>query len=234
MEASETQEAVDLPATLWRPLPPPVALPRPLSPSTAGSVLIDDDSEDMITASALFASDEKADIALQRGRLIHRMLQNLPEIPAADRPGAAERYVSRAARFWPATERERLVSTVLSVLDNPHLTLLFAEGSQPEVSVMGTLTLRGEQRAVSGRLDRMAVLSDKVVIADYKTNRKPPRDADSAPLSHRAQLAIYREILQPLYPGKTIECWLIYTETGTLIQLHDALLARSLADLQTS
>ncbi len=234
VEAGETQEMVDLPTTLWRPLPPPVALPRPLSPSTAGSVLIDDDSEDMITASALFGSDEKPDIALQRGRLIHRMLQNLPEIPEADRQDAAERYVSRSARFWPAPERERLVSTVLSVLENPNLTSLFAEDSQPEVSVMGTLTLRGEQRAVSGRLDRMAVLADKVVIADYKTNRKPPREAAAAPLSHRAQLAIYREILQPLYPAKAIECWLIYTETGSVIPLDDALLAQSLADLQTS
>jgi ATP-dependent helicase/nuclease subunit A len=231
---AEAHETVDLPTTLWRPLPPPAALPRPLSPSTAGSILIDDDSADMITASALFVQDQKTDIALQRGRLIHRMLQNLPEIEVADRPAAAERYVDRAARFWPASERKSLVSTVLSVLENPHLPLLFSRGSQAEVSVMGTLTLRGEQRAVSGRLDRMAVLADKVVIADYKTNRKPPVDADSAPLSHRAQLAIYREILQPLYPAKTIECWLIYTETGTVIALDDALLARSLADLQTS
>jgi ATP-dependent helicase/nuclease subunit A len=162
------------------------------------------------------------------------MLQNLPEVPRADWVDAAERYVTRAARFWPAPERERLVSTVLSVLENPALTSLFAQGSQPEVSVMGTLVLRGEPRAVSGRLDRMAVLPDKVVIADYKTNRKPPRDADTAPLSHRAQLAIYREILKPLYPDKTIECWLVYTETGSLIRLDDSVLARSLADLQTS
>lgn len=233
-ELNEEQADIDLPPTLWRPLPPPVQLPRPLSPSTAGSILVDDDGEDMITASALFVSDEKPGIALQRGRLIHRMLQNLPEVPQAEWADAAERYASRAARFWPAHERERLVSTVLSVLENPHLAPLFGEKSQPEVSVMGTLVLRGEQRAVSGRLDRMAVLSDKVVIADYKTNRKPPRDAAGTPLSHRAQLAIYREILQPLYPSKTIECWLIYTETGAVIALGDELLARSLADLQTS
>ncbi|KQW27808.1 ATP-dependent DNA helicase [Rhizobium sp. Root274] len=233
-ESSEEQHTIELPKHLWRPLAPPIALPRPLSPSTAGSILIDDDSEDMITASALFVSDEKPDIALQRGRLIHRMLQNLPEVPRTEWADAAERYVNRSARFWPMPERQRLVSTVLSVLENPELTSLFTDGSQPEVSVMGTLMLRGEPRAVSGRLDRMAVLPDKVVIADYKTNRKPPRNADSAPLSHRAQLAIYREILKPLYPGKSIECWLVYTETGSLIRLDDTVLARSLADLQTS
>ena len=61
-----------------------------------------------------------------------------------------------------------------------------------------------------------------------------PLEAAQAPLSHRVQLAIYREILQPLYPGRQVECWLIYTENGSLIPLDDSLLQRSLADLETS
>ena len=99
---------------------------------------------------------------------------------------------------------------------------------------MGTMRLKGELRAVSGRIDRMAVLSDRVIIADYKTNRNPPSEAEQSPLSHRVQLAIYREILQPLYPGKEVECWLIYTENGSLIRPGVDLLQRSLADLETS
>jgi ATP-dependent helicase/nuclease subunit A len=122
----------------------------------------------------------------------------------------------------------------MSVLEDEALHPLFDAGSRAEVSVMGTMRIKGELRAVSGRIDRMAVLADQVIIADYKTNRNPPLEAAQAPLSHRVQLAIYREILQPLYPGKQIECWLIYSENGSLIRLDDSLLQRSLADLETS
>ncbi|UJW75486.1 double-strand break repair helicase AddA [Rhizobium sp. SL42] len=222
-----------LPAALSRPLPPPVSLPRPLSPSGAGSIVLDD-TDETLTASALFTEDKKADLALQRGRLVHRMLQTLPAIAASDRVQAAQRYADRAARFWPRPERESLVDTVMSVLEAPGLAPLFSNASQPEVSVMGTLMLKGEPRAVSGRIDRMAVLEDRVLLVDYKTNRNSPHHVRDVPLSHRAQLAIYSEILKPLYPTKPIECLLIYTETGTVIKLPEDVMRTSLADLETS
>jgi ATP-dependent helicase/nuclease subunit A len=232
-ETAAAETEMDLPVALSRPLPPPVHLPRPLSPSGAGSIVIDD-TDDMLTASALFSDEKKADLSLQRGRLVHRMLQTLPAIPPSERLQAAQRYADRAARFWPRHDRESLVETVMSVLDMPSLGPLFSSDSQPEVSVMGTLVLKGEQRAVSGRIDRMAVLDDRVLLVDYKTNRNPPRHVMDVPLSHRAQLAIYREILKPLYPTKPIECLLIYTETGTVLDLPEDVMRASLADLETS
>ncbi|MGO7770846.1 PD-(D/E)XK nuclease family protein, partial [Rhizobium ruizarguesonis] len=66
--------------------------------------------------------------------------------------------------------------------------------AQPEVSIMGTLTLEDRRYAVSVRIDRLAVLADRVVILDYKTNRVPPATEEAIPFAHRAQLAIYREI----------------------------------------
>jgi len=57
---------------------------------------------------------------------------------------------------------------------------------------------------------------------------------DAIPFSHRAQLAIYRELLKPLYPEKEIECLLAYTEAGTVVAVPAAELMRTLADLKTS
>ena len=51
------------------------------------------------------------------------------------------RYANRAARFWTAEQRERLVSTVMSVLEDESLGPLFSAGSRAEVSVMGTMRL---------------------------------------------------------------------------------------------
>ena len=99
---------------------------------------------------------------------------------------------------------------------------------------MGSFVLNGEERAVSGRIDRMAVVAGRVVLVDYKTNRSSPSSPAEAPLSHRAQLAIYREILRPLYPEHGFDCLLVYTETGTVIALDDITLSQSLAALKSS
>ncbi len=112
------QEGDALPAGLLEPLPALPSLPRPLSPSGAGTI-IDDGADDLAVRSPLFG--EKADVsslALQRGRLVHRMLQALPDLPEAEREEAARRYAERAARFWPTKERERLVAAVLRVIAN--------------------------------------------------------------------------------------------------------------------
>ncbi len=221
-----------LPSALSRPLPPQKILPKPLSPSGAGT-MIDDEADDLIVTSPLFGEKEKGGLALQKGKLVHRLLQVLTELPASDRRGAAQRYAERAARFWPASERAVLVDSVMSVLGHPGLEAIFSQRSQSEVSIMGTLALEGRDYAISGRVDRLVEDQDRVTVLDYKTNRIPPKDADSVPLTHRAQLAIYREILKPLYPAKTIDCVLVYTETAEVITLPPELLARSLAELKT-
>jgi ATP-dependent helicase/nuclease subunit A len=77
------------------------------------------------------------------------------------------------------------------------------------------------------------VLADRVVILDYKTNREPPATSDAIPFAHRAQLAIYREILAPLYPGRRIDCMLVYTEDASVHTLGDHTLSLALAGLKT-
>ncbi|MCJ7997621.1 double-strand break repair helicase AddA [Rhizobium cremeum] len=234
-ETEEKAEAAaeDLPEALLRPLPPQTSLPRPLSPSGAGSIVVDE-TDDALVTSPLFGEKASVGIALQKGRLVHRMLQALPAIAETERLAAARRYVERAARFWPQKERERLLETILSVLDHPDLRPVYSSRGEAEVAVMGTFILNGEERAVSGRIDRMAVIGNRVVLMDYKTNRTPPATISQVPLSHRAQLAIYREILRPLYPGKDFECLLVYTENGSVVALPDTLLSQSLAELKTS
>lgn len=222
-----------LPEALFRPLPSGPHLPRPLSPSGAGA-FIDDAGEDVTVWSPLFGEKTDSGIALQKGKLTHRMLQVLPSLPVDQRDAAARRYAERAARFWPSGDRERLVKTVLAILDHPDLEPVFSPLAQAEVSIMGTITIDGQPRAVSGRIDRLAVTDDRVILLDFKTNRSPPRTIEAVPFSHRAQLAIYRELLKPLYPQKEIECLLAYTEAGTVIAVPVANLMRTLADLKTS
>lgn len=231
--ATETRsqpETDTLPDALSTPLPEEPYLPKPLSPSEAGVIVMEDEGDALVT-SPLFGAKSPPNRAAQRGKLTHRLLQVLPDMPEGDRAAAARRYLERAARSWSAAERETLFRAVFSVLEAPELAGLFGNGSRAEVAVMGTLRLGKRTHAISGRLDRLAVLPDRVIIADFKTNRQPPRDVGSVPLAHRAQLAIYGEILQSLYPRKRIECVLIYTENSLPLVLEKEVRERSLAEI---
>jgi ATP-dependent helicase/nuclease subunit A len=161
------------------------------------------------------------------------MLQMLPDFPPSERTDAAQRYAERTARFWPAAERQALVKSVLALMAHAELQGVFGAHAQAEVSIMGTLTIETQSYAVSGRIDRLAVLEDRVVLLDYKTNRVPPPTIEAIPFAHKAQLAIYREILAPLYPGKVIDCVLVYTENATIHTLPNLVLRSALAELKT-
>jgi ATP-dependent helicase/nuclease subunit A len=213
-------------------LPPQKHLPRPLSPSGAGAV-IDEEDSGTIVGSALFSQKPGADTSLLRGAILHRFLQVLPSIAPEERRTAAERYLLRSVPRWSAAQRQALTESVLKVIDHPELTALFSEGSRAEVSVMGTLKLGAKDFAVSGRIDRLAVSGNTVIIADFKTNREIPASAEAVPFVYRAQLAIYRALLQPLYPDHIIQCALIYTGGPTVLTLPEAMLDRSLVDLAT-
>ena len=79
----------------------------------------------------------------------------------------------------------------------------------------------------------MGIDGDRVFIADYKTNRVPPATRDDIPFAHRAQLSLYREVLSPLFPGKSVECLLVYTEGPQLYSLTDAELEKALLAIST-
>jgi len=221
-----------LPPALFTPLPPPRRLPRPLAPSGT-SVAIDDPDREAIVGSALFAEQATPKFSMLRGAILHRLLQVLPTIEEAKRREAAERYLGRAVPGWPETERRALTAAVMDVLDHTELQPLFGEQSRAEVSVMGTLKLGSQEFAISGRLDRLAIAGDTVTIADYKTNRDVPASVDDVPSVYRRQLAIYRDLLKPLYPGKQFRSVLIFTEGPAVRVLPDTMLDRSLEELAT-
>ena len=81
-------------------------------------------------------------------------------------------------------------------------------------------------RAILGQIDRLVVTATEVVIVDYKTHRPPPATpGDVAPL-YLAQMAAYRALLAPLYPGRRVRAVLAWTDGPKLMELPDALLDR--------
>jgi ATP-dependent helicase/nuclease subunit A len=196
--------------------PPPV---RPLSPALAYDAAA--------PRAAADRSRVDRDKALARGVLVHRLLQSLPDIESAARAEAARDYLARNAAEFSTEERETILEQTLLLLEDPRFAQLFLPGSRAEVAIVGRLN--DGTLAVSGQVDRLAVTSDSVLIADYKTNRPAPRRLAEVPPAYVGQLALYRAVLAQLYPGKRIRAALVWTDVPDLMEISDASLDAALA-----
>ncbi|RVA71558.1 hypothetical protein EN914_31295, partial [Mesorhizobium sp. M7A.F.Ca.CA.001.08.2.1] len=72
---------------------------------------------------------------------------------------------------------------------------------------------------------------DRVCFVDYKTPRPAPASLAEVPPAYVLQLALYRALLQPLYPGRTVKAALLFTEAPRLIELPASALDDALARL---
>jgi len=219
-----------LPENLFQPLPPYEDLPRPLSPSGA-SALIDEAKDTAPDTRSPVLDAAEPGFAVVRGLALHKLLQMLPGIAEKERRGAAERYLARAGADWPDSERDRALDAVLSILSDNRFGALFSTSSRAEVAVMGSLEVKGKLRSISGKIDRLAVTPEKVSIVDYKTNRPAPRTLAEVPPAYVLQLALYRALLEPLYPGREVAAALLFTEAPRLIELPAAAMDDALARL---
>ncbi|MCF6121384.1 double-strand break repair helicase AddA [Mesorhizobium muleiense] len=229
--ARQAQQFEPLPKSLFQPLPPFEDLPRPLSPSGA-SALIDEARQAVVdTGSPVLDTEAEPGFAVMRGLALHKLLQMLPGIAETERRDAAERYLKRAGAQWPETERDKALASVAAILADSRFDQLFAPNSRAEVAVMGSLEVKGKLRSISGKIDRLAVASGKVSIVDYKTNRPTPATLSDVPPAYVLQLALYRALLQPLYPGHEVSAALLFTEAPRLIELPPAAMDDALARL---
>jgi ATP-dependent helicase/nuclease subunit A len=173
-------------------------------------------------------TDPQATAARDRGRLVHRLLQSLPDIAPERRADIAARFVDTfAPKHWSAGERAALAAEALAVLADPAFAGAFAEGSRAEVEIAGRIEIDGRTVSVAGRIDRLAVTGDRVLVVDYKTNRPAPTGLADVPDAYIAQLALYRALLRQLYPGKIVAAALLWTDGPNLMAIPDDMLNRA-------
>ena len=218
----------ELPSWLRQPAPSEASLPVMLSPSSA----FDEEIGGVFVRSAASVTERRK--ALERGRIVHRLMQSLPDIPPAGGKDAAQRYLDRAAADFSPAEQAEIARQVFAILNDLIFADVFAPGSRAEVPIVGRiLRAGGDPIVVSGQADRLAATRDAVLIVDYKTDRIVPGAAGDIPRPYVAQLALYRAVLARIYPGKTIRAALIFTERPAIMEAPaaalDAALAQTLA-----
>jgi ATP-dependent helicase/nuclease subunit A len=158
----------------------------------------------------------------QRGMLVHRLLQSLPDLPAEQRSKAAARFLGRPAWGLGFAAQAAVAAEVARAMQDPAFAQLFGPGSRAEVPLVGQLG----GRVISGRVDRLWVGPDQVMVVDFKTDRRPP---DQPPAAYVRQMAAYRGVLACLYPGHRVRCALLWTDGPRWMALDGNLLDDALA-----
>jgi ATP-dependent helicase/nuclease subunit A len=206
------------PDWLWQTAPPHNPPRRILTPSNG--------NEDELQR---FAGPGDRDKARRRGTLFHRLMQSLPDIAPERRAEATRAFLARDDDLSEA-EHAEMTAQAFAILDDARFAPLFAPGSRAEVSVAG---LVGDIQ-VPGQIDRLAVTETEVLIADYKTNHPAPKRIADVPPAYVRQLALYRALLQTIYPRKVVRAALLWTEAPELMELSAELLDATLAQVTSA
>jgi ATP-dependent helicase/nuclease subunit A len=158
------------------------------------------------------------DPAFARGRLIHRLLQSLPDVAPENRGAAIARYVSQPRHRLTADQRAEITQEVERLLSDEKFAVLFAADSLVEAPLTGSI----DGATVFRQVDRLCLCGDEVWIVDYKTNRPPPEHEKDIPAVYRQQMNEYRILLRGIYPDKKIRCFLLWTYAPRLMEMRDA------------
>jgi len=209
-----SQQALPIPPVLPRwattPIGPEPRPPRPLAPSAS----TDEQGADPPLPA------EQAAIAARRGVLIHALLERLPDTPRDMRESGARAWLLRHAPDLSDAERAEMLDRALAVMDEPEWRDLFGPDALAEVPLAATV---GEQ-VIAGTADRLLITPDRVLVADFKTARRPPANLAEVPESTLKQMGAYAAALSVIYPDRVIEAAVLYTQTPLLIAIPPELL----------
>jgi len=203
-----------LPAWAAAPAPAEPSPPKPLLPSRPSG------PEPAVLSPLAAAGRDR----FKRGLLVHRLLQSLPDLPAAERDRAARRYLALPVHELAAGEQADIAAEVLAVLAAPRFAELWGANSRAEVPVVGLIG----DTALAGQIDRLVVTHDRVLTVDFKTVRPAPAREEDVPALYLQQLATYRAALGRIYREHRIDCAILWTDGPTLMPISGDRLDRHL------
>ncbi len=169
-------------------------------------------------------------VRFQRGRLIHELLEILPDVPSSMRESRARRFLSRCLNADDADLAEDVLKTMFGVLNNPELAEVFGPGGRAEAPVVGSGPNLPKGLVINGRVDRMRITETEVLVIDYKTDRPPPKTPDAVAKPYLAQMGAYYDVLSSTYPQKTVKCALLWTHGPQIMLLSEQAMLEALAN----
>lgn len=196
--------------------------PKTLSPSDLGGA--------KVIAGDTY--DDASDLALAWGRIVHILLETLPDVPNDKRAPTAFAIAQNHPDAGLIPDLDDVVAEATTLLDTPRLHWVFETGLA-EVPISATLPALGGNR-LYGIIDRLIINDNVVTVVDFKSNRITPAAPDQTPDGVVRQMAAYREALRQIYPNHTIKTIILWTRTGETTELSDAALDDALIRVTTA
>jgi ATP-dependent helicase/nuclease subunit A len=210
LKPARNSNVLKRPEWLYTQAPTPEFPPRPLTPSKP-------DAPEPAALSPLFCDTSWR---YARGRIIHALFQFLPALPPDNRDKKASEWLALPAHNLDEAAQKEILNAVMSVLRSSTFKDIFMPNSRAEIPLTGLL---GKNRIVSGQIDRLVVMPDKILVLDYKTNRPAPKDKTNVPKAYLQQMGTYRSVLKEIWPDKAIHCALLWTDGPNLMDVTDIL-----------
>ena len=161
---------------------------------------------------------------------MHILLQYLPQVSAAGRREAAQRFLDVRGETLDVASRSQLIDEALALFELPRIGDLFGPQSRAEVAVAGQLRRSdGKVIEIAGQVDRIVATQSQVLVADFKTGRAYA--AEDVPAAFITQMALYRAVLAPLWPDKSLTMLLVFTSGAKIVELPARRLAAAVAHL---
>ena len=158
--------------------------------------------------------------AATRGTLIHRLLEILPDVPRMEREDLAVRIVLGAEPDYSRKQVAAIVTPCLALLDRPEYADIFGPDALSEVPVTARLDQFGSP--MYGIIDKLVILKDKVLAVDFKSHSAPPESNEDIPTDIMAQMGVYRQALDAIYPDREVTIGVLWTETGEFMKVSRA------------
>ena len=122
---------------------------------------------------------------------------------------------------------KQLAVEIVNLISMPEFKDFFGEGSQAEVSI-GAILPDGQR--MSGKIDRLVIRSDDILVLDYKTDWDVPEE-----LSHDhpyvLQVAAYATALKQAYGEKFVRPAILWTTVPRLDWIADDMLQKAISNM---
>ncbi|MEL6773733.1 MAG: UvrD-helicase domain-containing protein [Pseudomonadota bacterium] len=191
------------------PAPPEARAPR-ISPSR---LVPHEAPQAAVAQTVAFApADPKA-----YGLAVHALLEHGPTRDADARAIALAAAPKLTEPAILAAMREAAAARAL-----PQAAALFAPGAVAEASLVIPVPPEHRARAgarMTGRVDRLLITPQAIVVADIKSDRGVPVNADGVPADYLAQLGAYAGALEAVYPDRALRVCLLWTAEPRLMAL---------------
>jgi len=179
----------------------------------------------------LGGADEE--VALRHGRMVHRLLEFLPDVAPENWSKYAERLLTTGEDIGTDKQIATALTEARGVIGASDLALLFTDDVLNEVDISATLPDLGGDR-IAGVIDKLVITPDRVLAVDYKTNAVVPTTSAQVPNGILRQMGTYHAALSQIYPDRTVETAIVWTRGPTFMALPHDIVRQALRDTATS